>query len=97
MDSLDIRIIKTVVESGTTSPLDLSPKKSYSTIAKKLRVGENTVKNRMGKLYKSGFLMGWCLAINPDLIGQQMAQVWIELKDISAKEKAIEKVLCFPE
>lgn len=34
VDNLDVQTIKSVVEGEATSPLDFSPKKSYSKIGK---------------------------------------------------------------
>jgi len=42
MDSLDIRIIREMLESKATSPVDSNVRRSLSSIARKLRVDENT-------------------------------------------------------
>jgi len=75
MDSLDVRIIHEMVESKATSPVDSNVRKSLSSIARKLRVDENTVKNRIENLKRSGFLRGWWVGINPNLVGQDMTQI----------------------
>ena len=96
MDSLDIRIIRNVLESSATSPLDANVRKSLSSIARRLDVDENTVKNRIQGLKRSGFLKGWWVAINPNLVGQKMAQIWFDVGSSSAKQEVIKKVSLIP-
>lgn len=96
MDSLDIRIIRDMLESKATSPLDANIRKSLSSIARRLEVDENTVKNRIQRLRRSGFLKGWWVGINPNLVGQKMAQIWFDLRNSSAKQEVIKKVSLIP-
>lgn len=96
VDSLDVSIIKGMLESRATSPFDFSLKKSLTSLAKQLNVDENTVKNRIAKLYESRFLRGWWVAVNPNLVGQQMAQIWFDVKDQFSKEQVIEKISLIP-
>jgi DNA-binding Lrp family transcriptional regulator len=96
MDNLDIRIIREVLESKATSPVDSNVRKSLSSIARKLRVDENTVKNRIERLRRSGFLRGWWVGINPNLVGQKMAQIWFDVKNSSEKQEVIKKISLIP-
>jgi len=96
MDSLDVRIIREMLESNATSPLDANVRKSMSSIARRLDVDENTVKNRIQGLRRSGFLKGWWVAINPNLVGQKMAQIWFDVGKSSAKYDVIKKLSFIP-
>ena len=96
MDSLDVRIIQEMLGSKATSPVDSNVRKSLSSIARKLKVDENTIKNRIESLKRSGFLRGWWVGINPILIGQKMAQIWFDVKSQSAKQDVIKKVSLIP-
>jgi DNA-binding Lrp family transcriptional regulator len=96
LDSLDIRIIREMLESRATSPADSNARKSLSSIARKLKVDENTVKNRIERLRRSGFLRGWWVGINPSLVGQKMVQFWFDLRDPSEKPQVIKKVSLIP-
>lgn len=96
VDTLDIRIVRAMLESKAASLLNPDFKKSYSSLARSLKVDENTVKNRVQKLYDSGFLKGWWVALNPTLIGQQMSQLWFDVKEQSSKQEVIEKVSLIP-
>jgi DNA-binding Lrp family transcriptional regulator len=96
MDSLDIGILRETLASEVTSPLDQNPRKSYSAISRKLKVDENTVRNRIRKLRESGFLRGWRIAINPNLIDQKMAQVWFDVRAPHTKREAIRDASTIP-
>ncbi|MFI5420583.1 MAG: AsnC family transcriptional regulator [Nitrososphaerales archaeon] len=96
MDSLDIRIIHYMLDTKATSPVDSNVRKSLSSIARKLKVDENTVKNRIDRLHRSGFLRGWCVGINPSLVNQKMTQIWFDVDDASSKQEVIEKISLIP-
>ena len=96
VDTLDVRIIRAMLESKATSPLDFSLKKSLTALARQIKIDENTVKNRIQKLYESKFLKGWWLALNPNLVGEQMTQIWFDVRDPSTKEDVIEKISFLP-
>jgi len=96
MDKLDVRILHDILESKATSPLDLDVRKPLSSVARRLKVDENTVKNRIEKLRRSGFLKGWWVAVNPNLVGQRMAQVWFDVGSSAAKRPVIQKLSLIP-
>ena len=96
MDRLDVRILRDILENKATSPLDTSVRKPLSSVARRLQVDENTVKNRVEKLRRSGFLKGWWVGVNPNLVGQRMAQVWVDVGSSSAKRPVIEKLSLLP-
>jgi DNA-binding Lrp family transcriptional regulator len=71
------------------SPDIWNTKKSYVEIAAKLGVDEETVRNRVKHLRDSGFLLGYRLVPNPDLLGRTFASLRIEFKDRESKQAAI--------
>ncbi len=71
------------------SPDIWNTKKSYVGIAAKLGVDEETVRNRVKHLRDSGFLLGYRLVPNPDLLGRTFASLRIEFKDRESKQAAI--------
>src|SRR2546428_5666537 len=71
------------------SPDIWNTKKSYVGIAAKLGVDEETVRNRVKHLRDSGFLLGYRLVPNPDLLGRTFASLHIEFKDRESKQAAI--------
>jgi len=71
------------------SPDIWNTKKSYVEIAAKLGVDEETVRNRVKHLRDSGFLLGYRLVPNPNLLGRTFASRRIEFKDRESKQAAI--------
>jgi len=88
-DRLDFNIIRELAGS----PSQWNVKKSHAAIAKKLRVDEETVRNRLRRMKQEGYLQGWRLIPNPALIGRRAAFLLIGFEDSNTKEKAIDKLL----
>ncbi len=61
-------------------------------MARKLRVDEVTVRNRIKRFQQSGFLKGWRLVVNPGLLGVRLAQLWFDVRPASAKDELIRKL-----
>ena len=61
-------------------------------MARKLRVDEVTVGNRIKRLQQSGFLKGTRLIVNPGLLGVRVAQLWFDVRPPSAKDDLIRKL-----
>jgi DNA-binding Lrp family transcriptional regulator len=74
------------------SPERWNARKTYTDVAAKLGIDEETVRNRLKRLRQSGFLLGWRLVPNPTLFGRESAMVLVEFEDREAKEKAIPKL-----
>ena len=74
------------------SPDIWNTKKSYTEIAAKLGVDEETVRNRVKHLRDSGFLLGYRLVPNPALLERTFASLRIEFKDRESKQAAIPKL-----
>lgn len=69
-----------------------SQKKTYTEIARKLGVDEETVRNRVKVLKESGFLLGWKLLPNLALFGLTSYFVFLEFQSEEEKEQAIPKI-----
>ena len=74
------------------SPDVWNTKKSYTEIASKLGVDEETVRNRIKHLRESGFLLGYRVVPNPVLLGRAFASLRIEFKDRDSKQAAIPRL-----
>src|SRR5437763_14533678 len=74
------------------SPDVWNTKKSYTEIASKLGVDEETVRNRIKHLRESGFLLGYRVVPNPVLLGRAFASLRIEFKDRDSKQGAIPRL-----
>src|SRR5438094_7925090 len=64
-------------------------KKSYTEIAARLGVDEETVRNRVKHLKDTGFLIGYRLVPNPAVLGRTFASLRIEFQDRESKQVAI--------
>ena len=71
------------------SPDIWNTKKSYTEIAARLGVDEETVRNRVKHLKDTGFLIGYRLVPNPAVLGRTFASLRIEFQDRESKQVAI--------
>src|SRR6267143_2505651 len=92
MDDLDVRVYREVFHGRTGPPLESDVRKSYRSVARKLRIDEVTIRNRVKKLQQSGFVKGWRLIVNPSLLGVKLAQLWFDVRPPSAKDDLIRKL-----
>jgi len=90
LDTLDIRIIK---ELQSPASFQWDPRKSYAALAEILGVDKETVRRRLVRMRKDGFLQGWQLVVNPHLIGREAASVELETVDPEAKGIAIPRIM----
>ncbi|MDG6904316.1 MAG: winged helix-turn-helix transcriptional regulator [Nitrososphaerota archaeon] len=74
------------------SPARWNTKKTYSDIARKLGVDEDTVRNRLRHLKESGFLTGWRVVPNPSLFQSESSLLLLQFPNQELKECAIPQV-----
>ena len=89
LDDLDIRIIK---ELGSPSSPQWNVRETYSNIARRIGVDEETVRRRLKKAEELGSLPGWKMMINPHLIGCATGCVDLEVAEEAQKERAISEI-----
>jgi DNA-binding Lrp family transcriptional regulator len=92
MDRLDVMIYRELFHGSTGPPLESDIRKSFRSTAKKLHIDEVTIRNRVGKLRKSGFLKGLRLVVHPSLLGVRFGQLWFQVRHSSGKDDAIRKL-----
>ena len=88
MDKLDIRICRELLRTDVTPGI----RRPIRGVAHRLGVDENTVRSRMEKLNGSGFQKGWLVAVNPNLVSEQGARLWLDVPPKSNKAKAIAEI-----
>lgn len=91
VDDLDVRICRELFRGGTGPLLDSDFRRSYRSMARKLRVDEVTVRNRIKGFEQSGFLKGRRVIVNPGLLGVRFGQLWLKVRQ-SAKRDLIRKL-----
>jgi DNA-binding Lrp family transcriptional regulator len=89
MDDLDVRIFR---ELGSPNSLQWNVRETYSGIAKKIGVDEETVRRRLKRAEKLGSVIGWKMMPNPHLIGCECVCVDLDLKNEESKERVIRKL-----
>lgn len=88
-DDLDVRIFK---ELGSPSSLQWNVRETYSNIARRIGVDEETVRRRVKRAEKLGSVPGWRMMVNPHVIGFEAAGVDLEVEDEEKKEKAVAEI-----
>jgi DNA-binding Lrp family transcriptional regulator len=86
LDDLDVRIIK---ELGSPSSPQWNVRETYSSIARRVGVDEETVRRRLKRAEELGSLPGWRMTVNPRLIGCEAASLDLDVEDESKKDTAI--------
>jgi DNA-binding Lrp family transcriptional regulator len=84
--------LKIMRELASPRRFGSSLRPTYSGIAKKLGIDEETVRVRVRQAQRTGLILGWQLAINPHLLGREATSVLLEVKDPSSKPAMISKI-----
>ena len=72
------------------SPERWNVRKTYTDVASKLGIDEETVRNRLKRLRESGFLLGWRVIPNQTLFGREPMFLYLELGNVAEADKAVE-------
>jgi len=65
---------------------------TYSDIARRLGVDEETVRIRVRQARQAGTILGWQLAINPRLLGSEATSVLLQVRNPSLKGSLISQI-----
>jgi DNA-binding Lrp family transcriptional regulator len=89
-DNLQLRILREL------SPIRAAPssylRPTYSDVAKRLGVDEETIRVRVAKAQRAGTILGWRVALNPRLLGREATSVVVEINDSSSKPSIIAQI-----
>lgn len=92
LDRLDIAILRSLFLDVNNCPARSEIHESLSSIARKLDLSEVALRCRVNGLTRSGFLKGWSVFLNPNAIGQRVAQVHLDVLPPSSKQNVIRKI-----
>jgi len=92
VDDLDVRIFR---ELGSASSLQWNVRETYSGIARRIGIDEETVRRRMKKAEALGSIIGWKMMINPHLIACEASGIDLEVDDETEKDRVLEKLRLF--
>ncbi len=87
-----IDLTSSIVREMSTSPSHWNVRRSYTDVARKLGVDEETVRNRLRMMREMGLLRGWRLIVNAGLLGLQSSNFMLEYESPEAKEAAIPRI-----
>lgn len=96
MDRLDIRILRELTQGHTFWPARPGLRSSYREIARRLGVSPGTVRNRLGDMFRNGFLQGIVLFPNASLLGLTSGAYAIEVRSADPRETVIERISAIP-
>ena len=95
MDTLDTRIFRALVQDRTAfSSSEAKP--SFKSIAGRLGVDEDTVRNRIRKMQESGFLQHFSIMMNPTVVGLNATQVLVEVSMPKEKQDLVDQLKKLP-
>ncbi len=88
-DDLDVRIFK---ELGGSNPFQWNVRESYSNIADRLGIDDETVRRRLKRAERLGSLPGWKMMINPRVIDCRAVNVNLKVTDERKKSGIISEL-----
>jgi DNA-binding Lrp family transcriptional regulator len=92
MDKLDIKIIRELFQPTPFAPSRGGQRKSFRMMGKKLGVSGDAVAKRVDRLVHSGFIKGFPLFFNMNLLGLQAGALVMDV-DVSTPRKDLAKKL----
>jgi DNA-binding Lrp family transcriptional regulator len=90
-----VLVFRSLLQGDVGYPLSVEPRRSLRQVARRLGVDELTVRARLEKLRRQGFLKGWHVFVNPNLLGVKLVQVLLSY-DPEEEERVIRRLSALP-
>jgi DNA-binding Lrp family transcriptional regulator len=87
-----VELTVNIMKELSITPSHWNVKRSYAEVAKKIGIDEETVRIRIQSLKQSGFLLGWRLILNANLIDRESHILALELFDVEKKDRTIAEI-----
>jgi DNA-binding Lrp family transcriptional regulator len=87
-----VELTVNIMKELSITPSHWNVKRSYAEVAKKIGIDEETVRIRIQSLKQSGFLLGWRLILNANLIDRESHILALELLDVEKKDRTIAQI-----
>ena len=97
LDRLDVRVLRELLQGNVSMPLNPAFRKSFRSIARTLKVEEDTVRSRVGRLEQIGFIKEWCTHPNPNILGIKENMIWLDIPSSTSKDDLVEKLKLLPD
>jgi DNA-binding Lrp family transcriptional regulator len=88
MDTLDVNIFRDLTNDSYGAPHQSDLRRPLKEVARAFRVDEDTVRSRLRRLRKSGFLRGWVAIVNPSLLRMNVTRLWFDVPGRSVNHQA---------
>ncbi|MDA4115770.1 MAG: hypothetical protein OK442_04365 [Thaumarchaeota archaeon] len=92
MDKLDIRIIRELFQPTPFAPSREGQRQSLRKMGKKLGVGGEAVAKRVDRLVRSGFIKGFPLFLNMNLLGLKVGALVMDVEASTLRKELAEKL-----
>lgn len=92
VDDLDVTILRSLFSDVHHFPARSEIRESPSSLARKLRISEPTLRARLNRFRMSGFLQGWHVFLNPNVVREHCAQVHLEMRSSAGKSDVIDSL-----
>jgi DNA-binding Lrp family transcriptional regulator len=92
MDNLDIKIIRELFQPTPFAPSREGQRKSFRMMGKKLGVSGEAVAKRIDRLVRSGFIKGFPLLLNMNLLGLKMGALVMDVEASTSRKELAEKL-----
>ena len=87
-----VELTVNIIKELSITPSHWNVKRSYAEVAKKIGIDEETVRIRIQSPKQSGFLLGWRLILNANLLGRESHILVLELLDVEKKDRTIAQI-----
>ena len=95
MDKLDIKIIRELFQPTPFAPSREGQRKSFRKMGKKLGVGGGAVAKREERLVRSGFIKGFPLFLNMNLLGLKVGALVMDVGASTPRRQLADKLSLF--
>lgn len=92
MDALDLKILKSMLREGMLCDVLGNFRKPLLEVAKEVGVDEGTVRNRLGRIQRSGFIRSRVTMVNPSTLRLRDLHVRFEVLPRSSKDDVVRKL-----
>jgi DNA-binding Lrp family transcriptional regulator len=93
LDDLDIRIVR---EFNSPGPPQWNVRESFTAVARRLGVDEETVRLRVARLRDRGVFPSWRIAVNPRLFGYEETGLDLTVEDEALKPRMLSRLRSLP-
>jgi DNA-binding Lrp family transcriptional regulator len=96
LDSIDVHLLRQLIQGRTLLTLDPNFRKSFRLIAKTLSIDVDTVRGRLRRLQTIGFIRNWNVLLNPSVFGLRESLVWFDVPAALQKHDVVESLKLVP-